>query len=52
MLQTVAFIDTWLDENAMWVDSRVVDFALDVRTLLSTDSPAPTEAREPVGADA
>ena len=52
MLQTVAFIDTWLDENAMWVDSRVVDFALDVRTLLSTDSPAPNEVREPVGADA
>ena len=49
-LQTVAFIDTWLDENAMWVDTRVMDFALDVRTLLSTDSPAPNEIREPVGA--
>ncbi|MEA3510648.1 MAG: hypothetical protein U9R51_04355 [Actinomycetota bacterium] len=47
-LQTVAFIDTWLDENAMWIDSRVIDFALDVRTLL--DSPTSTETREPVGA--
>jgi hypothetical protein len=51
-LQTVAFIDTWLDENAMWVDARVMDFALDVRTLLSTESPTATETREPVGADA
>ncbi len=51
-LQTVAFIDTWLDENAMWIDSRVIDFALDVRTLLSHDSALPTETREPVGADA
>jgi len=42
-LQTVAFIDTWLDENAMWVDSRVMDFALDIRTLLSMDSPANPE---------
>ncbi|MEA3502067.1 MAG: hypothetical protein U9R47_04775 [Actinomycetota bacterium] len=51
-LRTVAFIDTWLDDNAMWVDSRVLDFALDVRTLLSSDSSAPNETREPVGADA
>ena len=51
-LQTVAFIDTWLDDNAMWVDSRVMDFALDVRTLLSTDALASSEAREPVGAAA
>jgi len=50
--QTVAFIDTWLDENAMWIDSRVIDFALDVRTLLSTEFPMPTETREPVGAAA
>ena len=49
-LQTVEFIDTWLDENAMWIDSRVIDFALDVRTLLSSDSPTSTETREPVGA--
>ncbi len=51
-LQTVAFIDTWLDDNAMWVDSRVMDFALDVRTLLLTDVPIPNVDREPVGADA
>ncbi len=51
-LQTVAFIDTWLDDNATWVDSRVVDFALDVRTLLATDTLTPNETREPVGADA
>jgi len=51
-LQTVAFIDTWLDENATWVDARVLDFALDIRTLLSTDSLTPNETRESVGADA
>ena len=51
-LQTVAFIDTWLDDNAMWVDSRVMDFSLDVRTLLLTDVPIPNVDREPVGADA
>ena len=48
--QTVAFIDTWLDENAMWIDSRVIAFALDVRTMLSADPLPPTETREPVGA--
>ena len=51
-LQTVAFIDTWLDKNAMWIDSRVIDFALDVRTQLSTDAPTAPETREPVGAAA
>jgi len=51
-LQTVAFIDTWLDENAMWIDSRVIDFALDLRTLMSDDFATPPETREPVGADA
>jgi len=51
-LETVVFIDTWLSENAMWVDSRVMDFALDIRTLLSTESPTSNETREPVGADA
>jgi hypothetical protein len=50
--QTVAFIDAWLSENAMWIDSRVMDFALDLRTILSTDLPAPNEIREPVGAAA
>jgi hypothetical protein len=51
-LQTVEFIDTWLNNNAMWVDARVTDFALDVRTLLSTDALTKNEARESVGADA
>ncbi|MEN8233711.1 MAG: hypothetical protein ABFR89_02165 [Actinomycetota bacterium] len=51
-LATVEFIDSWLNENAMWVDSRVMDFALDVRTLLSTDSHVVIEELEPVGADA
>ena len=51
-LQTVEFIDSWLSENAMWVDSRVMDFALDVRTLLSTDAMSEAEDREPIGADA
>lgn len=51
-LATVAFIDEWLSENAMWVDSRVMDFALDVRTLLSTDAAELIEDLEPVGADA
>ena len=51
-LATVAFIDEWLSENAMWVDSRVMDFALDVRMLLSADAAELIEDREPVGADA
>jgi len=51
-LHTVEFIDAWLRENARWIDSRVVDFALDVRTLLSSDAAAPEQEREPVGADA
>jgi hypothetical protein len=51
-LETVAFIDMWLSENAMWVDSRVMDFALDIRTLLSPESSTSNETREPVGADA
>lgn len=51
-LQTVEFIDTWLSNNAMWVDARVTDFALDVRTLLSTDALVKNETRESVGADA
>lgn len=51
-LQTVEFIDAWLDQNALWVDSRVMDFALDVRTLLSSDNPSEFEEREPITADA
>jgi hypothetical protein len=50
-LASVAFIDEWLSENAMWVDSRVMDFALDLRMLLSSTT-AELDEREPVGADA
>lgn len=50
-LQTVEFIDSWLSENAMWVDSRVMDFALDVRTLLSSDELSEADDLQPVGAD-
>ena len=51
-LQTVEFIDSWLNENAMWVDTRVMDFALDVRTLLSSDELSENEDLLPIGADA
>ena len=51
-LQTVEFIDAWLDQNAMWVDARVMDFALDVRTLLSSDPLSENDKRSKVGADA
>ncbi len=51
-IKTVEFIDSWLNENATWVDTRVMDFALDVRTLLSTDFMSDTKDREPIGADA
>jgi hypothetical protein len=51
-LQTVEYIDSWLDKNAMWVDARVMDFALDVRTLLSADPLAENDERPKVSADA
>lgn len=51
-LQTVEFIDSWLDKNAMWVDARVMDFALDVRTLLAADPLAENDERPKVPADA
>jgi hypothetical protein len=50
-LQTVEFIDSWLSENATWVDSRVMDFALDVRTLLSSDERSDAEDLQTVGVD-
>ena len=52
ILQPVEFIDEWLTENSAWIDSRVVDFALDLRTMLSADDPCRVQEREPVGADA
>lgn len=43
----VDFIDAWLSENAWTIDSRVIDFALDVRNMLAEiEAPVP----EPVGA--
>ena len=33
--QAVAFIDAWLSEHAWWADTRSIDFALDVRRVLS-----------------
>jgi len=51
-MQPVEFIDAWLQENAAWIDSRVMDFALDLRTMLSVDDPSPVPEREPVGVDA
>jgi hypothetical protein len=50
-IETVEFIDSWLGDNAMWVDSRVMDFALDVRTLLSSAAPSELDDLEPAGAD-
>lgn len=43
----VDFIDAWLTENAWTIDSRVVDFALDVRNMLAE---VEASAPEPVGA--
>jgi len=51
-IQPVEFIDAWLSDNAAWIDSRVMDFALDLRTMLSADEPKTAPEREPVGADA
>jgi hypothetical protein len=51
-LETVEFIDSWLDKNAMWVDARVMDFALDVRTLLSAEPLADNDELPKVNADA
>ncbi len=50
--ELVTFIDTWLDDNALWLDSRTIDFALDLRTLVGDPSQADDSPREPVGADA
>ena len=47
--EVVDFIDEWLAGNAWTIDTRVIDFALDVRNMLSENAaPLP----EPVGASA
>ena len=45
--QVVDFIDAWLADNAWTVDSRAIDFALDVRSMLAALEQA---LPEPVGA--
>lgn len=45
--QVVDFIDAWLADSAWTVDSRAIDFALDVRNMLiELENALP----EPVGA--
>jgi len=34
------FIDQWLDDHAWKVDGYVIDFALDVRSLVEETAPA------------
>ena len=50
--ELVTFIDMWLDDNAVWLDARTIDFALDLRTMVGDPSEADDSPREPVGADA
>ena len=45
--QVIDFIDQWLAENAVTSDSRVVDFALDIRNMVSA---VEVPLRQPVGA--
>lgn len=48
----VALIDAWLSQHAYWVDSRAVDFALDVRALLyRADEDAVEDLLTAVGAN-
>lgn len=48
----VGFIDTWLDDNALWLDARTMDFALDLRSLVTQAAEPEPDVLEPVGADA
>jgi hypothetical protein len=43
----VDFIDAWLTANAWTIDSRVIDFALDLRNMLAE---VEASVPEPVGA--
>lgn len=45
----VEFIDEWLESNSFIVDSRTIDFALDLRNLL-VDGAAAGSEREPAAA--
>ena len=48
-LNPVEFIDEWLEANSFTVDSRMIDFALDLRILLVEGADAEGE-REPATA--
>jgi hypothetical protein len=55
--EAVAFIDAWLSEHAWWADARSIDFALDVRAVLSEPQEGDAEdahepVEEPVSSDA
>ena len=45
--EAVAFIDAWLSEHAWWADARSIDFALDVRAVLSEPQEEAPENAEP-----
>ncbi len=45
--QILDFIDAWLADNAWTADSRVIDFALDIRNMLAEIEES---LPEPVGA--
>jgi hypothetical protein len=47
ILSPVEFIDGWLEANSFIVDSRSIDFALDLRNLLSDETSSEPD-REPV----
>lgn len=47
----VDFIDAWLDDNAVWLDVRTMDFALDLRSMVADAADDPHQVRESVGAD-
>ncbi len=51
--EAVAFIDAWLEEHGWVLDTRAIDFALDLRHLLSgtaseTDRDETRQVPEPV----
>lgn len=48
----VGFIDAWLDDNALWLDVRTMDFALDLRSMVADAADDQDAVKEPVGADA
>jgi hypothetical protein len=48
----VGFIDAWLADNALWLDVRTMDFALDLRSMVADGADDPDTVKEPVGADA